>query len=86
MRWSPSGELLASGDDESAIIIWKQKTDVDPPALFEADDEQDRETWNVYKVIIIFIVVYRIPKSVFHCYVVVQMKSLDLRFPDLEIL
>lgn len=25
VRWSPSGELLASGDDESVIFIWKQK-------------------------------------------------------------
>lgn len=25
VRWSPNGELLASGDDESVIFIWKQK-------------------------------------------------------------
>lgn len=25
VRWSPSGELLASGDDESFIFIWKKK-------------------------------------------------------------
>ena len=23
VRWSPDGQLLASGDDESIIIIWK---------------------------------------------------------------
>lgn len=27
VRWSPSGELLASGDDESVIFIWKKKDD-----------------------------------------------------------
>lgn len=25
VRWSPNGELLASGDDESVIFIWKLK-------------------------------------------------------------
>lgn len=27
VRWSPSGELLASADDESVIFIWKKKDD-----------------------------------------------------------
>lgn len=27
VRWSPSGELLATGDDESVIFIWKKKDD-----------------------------------------------------------
>lgn len=27
VRWSPSGELLASGDDESVIFVWKKKED-----------------------------------------------------------
>ncbi|XP_014289907.1 chromatin assembly factor 1 subunit B [Halyomorpha halys] len=44
VKFSPSGEFLASGDDESAIIIWKMKTDQDAPDL---DDEQveSREVW-----------------------------------------
>lgn len=29
VRWSPNGELLASGDDESVIFIWKQKSDTE---------------------------------------------------------
>ncbi len=27
VRWSPSGEYLASGDDESVIFIWKLKSE-----------------------------------------------------------
>lgn len=49
VRWSPNGEILASGDDESIIILWRQKTDVDPPPL-EQTAEEDRETWLQYKV------------------------------------
>lgn len=30
VRWSPSGEFLASGDDESAIFIWKLKNENEP--------------------------------------------------------
>jgi len=30
VRWSPSGDLLASGDDESVIFIWKQKEESEP--------------------------------------------------------
>jgi hypothetical protein len=25
LRWSPDGSLLASGDDESVIIVWQLK-------------------------------------------------------------
>lgn len=27
VRWSPNGQFLASGDDESYIIIWKRRQD-----------------------------------------------------------
>lgn len=30
VRWSPSGEFLASGDDESIIFIWKLKSENEP--------------------------------------------------------
>lgn len=30
VRWSPSGELLASGDDESVIFVWKLKNENEP--------------------------------------------------------
>lgn len=50
VRWSASGQYLASGDDEACIIIWKQKTEVDPPSLDQADEDQNKESWIVYKV------------------------------------
>lgn len=30
VRWSPCGEFLASGDDESVIFLWKLKNDCEP--------------------------------------------------------
>lgn len=30
VRWSPCGEFLASGDDESIIFIWKLKNENEP--------------------------------------------------------
>lgn len=46
VRFSPSGEFLASADDESAIIIWKQKTDQDAPELPLGDsDIVTKEQW-----------------------------------------
>lgn len=30
VRWSPSGELLASGDDESVIFVWTLRSDSEP--------------------------------------------------------
>lgn len=34
VRWSPSGELLASGDDESVIFVWKMKSSTDTRDIF----------------------------------------------------
>ncbi|XP_011314709.1 chromatin assembly factor 1 subunit B [Fopius arisanus] len=51
VRFSPSGEILATGDDESAIILWKQKEEsVEIPSL---DDENfvNKEQWTVWKVL-----------------------------------
>lgn len=50
VKFSPSGEFLASGDDESTIIIWKMKTEQDAPDL---DDEQveSREVWIQVKIL-----------------------------------
>ncbi|XP_045528795.1 chromatin assembly factor 1 subunit B isoform X1 [Pieris brassicae] len=49
VRWSPSGKLLASGDDESIIFVWKQKTeDLAPPLEGE---EQYKETWVIHKTL-----------------------------------
>uniref|UniRef100_A0A6M2DIZ6 Putative histone transcription regulator hira wd repeat superfamily protein n=1 Tax=Xenopsylla cheopis TaxID=163159 RepID=A0A6M2DIZ6_XENCH len=50
VRWCPSGEYLASGDDDNVIMIWKQRTDADPPSL-EEDNEADKEVWNSIKIL-----------------------------------
>lgn len=49
VRWSPNGQLLASGDDESIIFIWKQKLEELSPAT--EGEEQYKETWVVYKTL-----------------------------------
>ncbi|KAJ2950306.1 hypothetical protein O0L34_g11672 [Tuta absoluta] len=48
VRWSPSGEYLASGDDESIIFVWKQKTEEPVPVEGE---EQYKETWVIHKTL-----------------------------------
>ncbi|XP_011499835.1 PREDICTED: chromatin assembly factor 1 subunit B [Ceratosolen solmsi marchali] len=50
VRFSPSGEILASGDDESAIILWKQREGLEIP-LVSGDDIQNKEQWNSWKVL-----------------------------------
>uniref|UniRef100_A0A6P4F9Y9 Chromatin assembly factor 1 subunit B n=1 Tax=Drosophila rhopaloa TaxID=1041015 RepID=A0A6P4F9Y9_DRORH len=53
VRWSPNGELLASGDDESVVFIWKQKADHEVINIVDADgcSEQDKEVWMTLKVL-----------------------------------
>ncbi|CAG9861270.1 unnamed protein product [Phyllotreta striolata] len=48
VRWSYSGQYLASADDDANIIIWQLKTDNIP--LLE-DDSDDKETWIVFKIL-----------------------------------
>lgn len=51
VRWAPSGRLLASGDDEAIIFIWKQNAEKEPaPASLEQGDEQYKESWIILKV------------------------------------
>ncbi|XP_039275435.1 chromatin assembly factor 1 subunit B [Nilaparvata lugens] len=50
VRFSPKGEFLASGDDESAIIIWKQRTDCDLPQ-FPGDGEESKEQWMMVRTL-----------------------------------
>lgn len=47
VRWSHSGQYLASADDDANIIIWYLKTD-NLPSLDE--NVNDREKWLVHKV------------------------------------
>lgn len=51
VRWAPSGRLLASGDDESIIFIWKQKTEKESMPLQNLEgEEQYKEAWVIHKV------------------------------------
>ncbi|XP_067010569.2 chromatin assembly factor 1 subunit B [Anabrus simplex] len=51
VRFSPSGEFLASGDDESAIIIWKQKTDQDTPEFPSSESDANKEQWLTVRIL-----------------------------------
>lgn len=51
VRWSPSGEFLASGDDESVIFIWKLKSENETVNIMESTNDQDKETWITYKIL-----------------------------------
>lgn len=51
VKWSPSGELLASGDDESVVFIWKQKSDSEPLNILDPTNDQDKEVWITLKVL-----------------------------------
>ncbi|XP_076297642.1 chromatin assembly factor 1, p105 subunit [Lasioglossum baleicum] len=47
VRFSPSKEILASGDDESTIILWKRKEDCE----FHIISDEDTEQWTSWKVL-----------------------------------
>lgn len=51
VRWSPNGELLASGDDESVIFIWKQKGETEVVNILDTTNDQDKETWLTMKIL-----------------------------------
>ena len=50
VRWSPDGTLLASGDDESVIIVWQLRPGHQDGGLFD-DAQENKENWVVYKMI-----------------------------------
>ena len=50
VRWSPDGSLLASGDDESVIIVWQLRGGQGDGGLFD-DEGENKENWVVYKMI-----------------------------------
>ncbi|XP_003488602.1 chromatin assembly factor 1 subunit B [Bombus impatiens] len=49
VRFSPSKDILASGDDESTIILWKQKEDCE--FFINSDESKDKEKWISWKVL-----------------------------------
>jgi len=53
VRWSPDGSLLASGDDESVIILWQQReNETGGGDLFgEETGVENAENWVVYKML-----------------------------------
>ncbi|KAL1459787.1 hypothetical protein WDU94_011741 [Cyamophila willieti] len=54
VRFSPDGQLLASGDDESVIFVWKQRTDQDPtefPSGNLDEENVNKEHWLVTKIL-----------------------------------
>jgi chromatin assembly factor 1 subunit B len=53
VRWSPSGEFLASCDDESAIFIWRQKPESETVNICDRDEmsDADKETWLIQKTL-----------------------------------
>jgi len=53
VRWSPSGENLATCDDESFIYIWRQKPDSEQVNILDRDtiSDNDKEIWLTLKVL-----------------------------------
>lgn len=54
VRWSPSGEILASADDENFIILWHLKKDSDEKEKYNVFDDEvtkNLETWMIYKTL-----------------------------------
>ncbi|CAN9497673.1 unnamed protein product [Ophioblennius macclurei] len=55
VRFSPDGQLLASGGDDSVILLWKLNDSKEPEqtALFQddEDDQLNKESWSVVKTL-----------------------------------
>uniref|UniRef100_A0A672KVL0 Chromatin assembly factor 1 subunit B n=1 Tax=Sinocyclocheilus grahami TaxID=75366 RepID=A0A672KVL0_SINGR len=55
VRFSPTAEILASGGDDAAILLWKLNDNKEPeqtPAFQENEDDQlNKESWSVVKTL-----------------------------------
>ncbi|MEQ2203843.1 Chromatin assembly factor 1 subunit B, partial [Xenoophorus captivus] len=55
VRFSPNGELLASGGDDAAILLWKLNDSKEPEQTAVFQDEEDtqlnKESWSVVKTL-----------------------------------
>lgn len=53
VRFSPNGEILASGGDDSAIILWKLSPTLasNTTNFMNEEEEEAKETWTVFKML-----------------------------------
>nr|XP_045607869.1 chromatin assembly factor 1 subunit B-like [Procambarus clarkii]XP_045607870.1 chromatin assembly factor 1 subunit B-like [Procambarus clarkii] len=52
VRFSPDGEILASADDESAVILWKKQDSSSNADIFVDDvEKENKEHWTVVKML-----------------------------------
>ncbi|XP_034042921.1 chromatin assembly factor 1 subunit B [Thalassophryne amazonica] len=55
VRFCPKGELLASGGDDAALLLWKlnESKEIEQPTVFQDDDETqlNKESWTVAKML-----------------------------------
>ncbi|XP_066975835.1 chromatin assembly factor 1 subunit B [Macrobrachium rosenbergii] len=51
VRFSPDGELLATADDEAAIILWKKQESVEGDIFTEDSDKENKELWVIHKML-----------------------------------
>ncbi|XP_076015331.1 chromatin assembly factor 1 subunit B-like [Genypterus blacodes] len=55
VRFCPNGELLASGGDDAAILLWKLNDSKEPEQvpLFQEDEDaqHNKESWSVFKTL-----------------------------------
>ncbi|XP_003508028.1 chromatin assembly factor 1 subunit B isoform X3 [Cricetulus griseus] len=54
VRFSPSGEILASGGDDAVVLLWRMNDNKEPePITFQDEDEAqlNKENWTVIKTL-----------------------------------
>ncbi|KAG7168560.1 Chromatin assembly factor 1 subunit B-like [Homarus americanus] len=52
VRFSPDGEILASADDEAAVILWKKQDSSGSVDIFVDDSEKEnKEHWTILKML-----------------------------------
>ncbi|KAK7066103.1 Chromatin assembly factor 1 subunit B [Halocaridina rubra] len=51
VRFSPDGQILASADDEAAIILWKKQDSGETDIFFEETEKENKENWVIHKLL-----------------------------------
>lgn len=49
VRFSPDGQMLASGADDNMILLWKLNPIPPSASLFQGDEDAGKENWSVFK-------------------------------------